>query len=98
MKIVHILKITSRDQNFRRTNVEFMIGSGTQNDLEIMSKEVSHLHAQITCSKGRFFIKDSNSHNGTFVYPKEAMEIPIINSLKLQIGTKFVSFQLEQKS
>ncbi len=57
---------------------EYRIGKNQDNDLTINSNVISRKHAVIFWSEGRYYIKDFDSANGTFVNGKELEEIPLM--------------------
>ncbi|HDT11682.1 MAG TPA: FHA domain-containing protein [bacterium] len=50
-----------------RDGQKLSIGRDISSDVAIVDSKVSRHHAVITCKKGKVFIEDSNSTNGTFI-------------------------------
>lgn len=66
---------------------EIFIGRVRNNDLQIKEKSISRRHILIEKKEGKFFVKDLNSTNGTFVNGKL---IPPDISFEVKAGTPIV--------
>lgn len=82
-----------------KDDVDLSIGRTEQNDVYYPNKVVSSKHATLSYRGGRWFIRDTNSTNGTFVNGTRAtkMELSVgdtvfIMGLKIVIGKNIIAF------
>lgn len=81
-----------------RENTEFSIGRTPQNDICYDNKVVSANHATLAYNSGRWFLRDENSTNGTFVNEKRISQTELhigdtiyIMGMKIVIGKSFIA-------
>lgn len=81
-----------------RTDVDLSIGRNEQNDICFANKVVSSNHAALSHKKGRWFIQDKTSANGTFVNKRKINQeelkigdVVFVMGLKIIIGKSFIA-------
>lgn len=95
--------ITEGRQIFKKylvkEDMDFTIGRTEQNDIFYPNKVVSSKHATLSYRNGKWFIRDENSTNGTFVNGVRATKVELnigdmvfIMGLKIIIGKNIVAF------
>lgn len=79
-------------------DVDLSIGRAGQNDICYLNKVVSLNHASLSCKKGKWWIRDANSTNGTFVNQLRIQEKELsygdtifLMGLKIVIGKSFIA-------
>jgi membrane-bound lytic murein transglycosylase D len=65
----------------------FFIGREDSCELQILSLGISRKHAEVFFEKGRWWIKDLQSANGTFLNGEKIDKMPIGRSTKVDLGT-----------
>ena len=65
----------------------FVIGREDSCELQILSLGISRKHAEVFFEKGRWWIKDLQSANGTFLNGEKIDKIPLGRSTKVELGT-----------
>jgi peptidoglycan lytic transglycosylase D len=65
----------------------FVIGREDSCELQILSLGISRKHAEVYFEKGRWWIKDLQSANGTYLNGEKIDKIPLGRSTKVELGT-----------
>jgi pSer/pThr/pTyr-binding forkhead associated (FHA) protein len=73
------------------------IGRNVKNDIHIDNLSVSKLHARIIKQKGKYYIEDLNSTNGTYLNEKKVSKEMLANSDIITIGKHTLVIILEKK-
>jgi pSer/pThr/pTyr-binding forkhead associated (FHA) protein len=84
-----MLKIVSKDQRFDAIWVvdkQFLIGSGDGNQLILNDPSVSPQHARLIATSDGYLLKDSGSHQGTFVNGQAIQQCPVKAGDQLRLG------------
>ncbi len=85
------IKITvqqeGKDVSERQFRKKFTIGREDSCELQILSLGISRNHAEVYFERGRWWIKDLQSANGTFLNGEKINKIPIGRSTKVELGT-----------
>jgi pSer/pThr/pTyr-binding forkhead associated (FHA) protein len=76
-----------KDVSERQFRKKFTIGRDDSCELQILSLGISRNHAEIYFERGRWWIKDLQSANGTFLNGEKINKIPIGRSTKVELGT-----------
>ena len=76
-----------QDVSERQFRKNFSIGRDDSCELQIMTLGISRRHAEVYFEKGRWWIKDLQSANGTFLNGEKIKKIPIGFSTKVELGT-----------
>jgi membrane-bound lytic murein transglycosylase D len=86
-----LIKVTvqqeGRNPNELQFRKSFFIGREDSCELQILSLGISRKHAEVYFEKGRWWIKDLHSANGTFLNGEKITKIPIGRSTKVDLGT-----------
>lgn len=69
-----------------------VIGRSTEVDMQLNYQTVSGRHAALHLTKGKFFISDLKSSNGTFMYVREPMRLRPDQTVRLRMGRRTVKF------
>lgn len=72
-----------REKQFRK---KFTIGREDDCELQIVSLGISRRHAEVYFEKGRWWIGDLNSANGTYLNGEKIDKVPLGNSTKVVLG------------
>lgn len=72
------------EYEFRKS---FFIGREDSCEVQILSLGVSRKHAEVFFEKGRWWIKDLQSANGTFLNGEKIDKVPLGRSTRLEVGT-----------
>ena len=83
---IYIFSGYGHNQSFELVGNSVFIGRSEENDIQISDMSVSRRHLEIIDKDGRFYIKDLNSQNGTYVNgtqidPDEYVEIKESNPI-----------------
>lgn len=68
-KVIHILRVGSRDPIFRKSDIQFKVGRSKNCDLRIFDNFISNEHSIITLSDGDFYLSSKSisiSHKFSF--------------------------------
>lgn len=76
-----------KDVTEREFRKKFIIGRDDSCELQILSLGISRNHAEVYFEKGRWWIKDLRSANGTFLNGERIGKIPLGRSTKVELGT-----------
>lgn len=68
------------------------IGRSHESDVELQYQTVSGRHAALSYANGVFSIQDLRSSNGTFLYLRKPLRIPVGSTTRIRMGRKTVSF------
>ncbi len=71
---------------FSITNEKVSIGRAEDNDIYLDDPKVSHHHAEIFRIDDRYYLKDCNSTNGTFVNSSPVEQVELKEGDKIKIG------------
>lgn len=69
------------------------IGRSEESDVYILDESISSLHSEIFYKKGRYFVRDLNSKNGTFVNNQPVILAEIHDGDLLTFGTRNFIFK-----
>jgi len=85
-------RLASSRGNYPIQRRQVMIGRETGCDLQVNHPAVSRRHAQITCERGRYYIADIGSHNGTYLNGKRIGSgcVKLGNGDKIHLGSRVV--------
>lgn len=75
----------------------FTVGKNKDNDVVIFDEYVSGYHFKIEFRDGKFFIKDLQSTNGTFLNQHQVVEAALSDNAMIEIGQTKFKFFAEQK-
>ncbi len=75
------------DVSERQFRKRFSIGREDSCELQILSLGISRKHAEVYFEKGRWWIQDLHSANGTFLNGEKINKIPIGRSTKVELGS-----------
>lgn len=64
----------------------FIIGRDIGCEVQVARDGVSRKHAQVFLKKGKWYIKDLGSANGTFVNKKRIQEVPLAEFTEVELG------------
>lgn len=81
------IHLESKDISERQFRKNFTIGRDDNCELQILSLGISRKHAEVYFEKGRWWLKDLHSANGTFLNGEKIDKIPIGRSTKVELGT-----------
>ncbi len=73
-----------RELTFRKT---FIIGRDDSCEIQLFAIGISRRHSEVFFDKGRWWIKDLNSANGTYVNGERIEKIPLGTSTRIQLGS-----------
>lgn len=76
----------------------FSIGKNKENDVVIFDEYVSGYHCKIEFKDSKFFIKDMQSTNGTFLNQQKVLEAYLQDNAVIEIGQTRFHFHLNQKT
>lgn len=62
----------NKGEEFPLDQPQFVIGRAADCDLQVDCSMVSRRHCELTCRDERLYIRDLDSHNGTFVNKEKA--------------------------
>jgi len=79
-----------------RDNME--IGRGNDVDIRIPEQGISRRHCLIFYKNNRFFVRDLESTNGTFLNGAKIEEMVLKHGDKLQLGESTFLFLIEEKT
>jgi pSer/pThr/pTyr-binding forkhead associated (FHA) protein len=91
---VHIMNGPEKDRVYDVKRNPFHIGRAPENDLQINDKSVSRVHLSITQKGNKYFVKDLESRNGTFiegVRVASGMEYEVKEGMPIAVGKTFFS-------
>jgi len=84
------IKVTAQQEGQNPIELQFRkkftVGREDSCELQILSLGISRKHAEVYFEKGRWWIKDLNSANGTFLNGEKINKIPIGSSTKVELG------------
>ncbi|MCL2012212.1 MAG: FHA domain-containing protein [Cystobacterineae bacterium] len=69
------------------------LGRHTQNDIQLLDREVSKLHAIIERRGKLFFLRDLNSSNGSFVNGRKVNELQLADGDEIVLGNSWFIFR-----
>jgi pSer/pThr/pTyr-binding forkhead associated (FHA) protein len=85
------IKVTVHEAEKKKVEYEFKkfftIGRDDSCEVQILSMGISRKHAEVYFQKGRWWIKDLKSANGTFVKGEQISEIPLGKSTRVELGS-----------
>lgn len=73
---------------------QFSIGRGSNADIRIKDPTVSRTHASVQFIEGKWWIRDMNSSNGTFINDKKVSRCQVDRQTKLQLGREGPTLEL----
>ncbi len=73
-----------REFQFRKS---FIIGREDSCEVQVQAMGVSRQHAEVYYEKGRWWIKDLKSANGTYINGEKIEKIPLGSSTRVDLGT-----------
>lgn len=82
-----IVQQEGKDVSERQFRKKFTIGRDDSCELQILSLGISRKHAEVYFEKGRWWIKDLQSANGTFLNGEKIETIPLGRHTKFELGT-----------
>jgi soluble lytic murein transglycosylase-like protein len=84
------IKVTVQESNKKKVTYTFKkyftIGRDDFCEIQVMSMGVSRKHAEVLFEKGRWWIKDLHSANGTFVNGEKVNKFALGKSTKVELG------------
>jgi membrane-bound lytic murein transglycosylase D len=92
--VIVTLQQEGKDPSELQFRKKFGIGREDSCELQILSPGISRRHAEVYYEKGRWWIRDLQSANGTFLNGQKITEIPIGQSTKVVLGTGDASLLL----
>jgi len=69
------------------------VGSGVESDIQIEEEFVSSRHASFYCDKGKYFVTDLDSANGTFVNGRRVTKKGLLDGDKIKLGETNYAFK-----
>jgi pSer/pThr/pTyr-binding forkhead associated (FHA) protein len=85
------LKVTVKEAEKRKAEYEFKkffsIGRDDTCEIQILSMGISRKHAEVYFEKGRWWIKDLKSANGTYVNGEPISKLPLGKSTRVELGS-----------
>ena len=91
MRLIYIIKVNSDETH------TFKIGRQSSNDISINDITVSRTHAFIHFKNNNFYIEDNSSKFGTSVKISSALEIPVKQTVGIQVDRTLLVCRLEEK-
>lgn len=85
-KVSVFLKEGLADQKEWIFERQFSIGRGSNADIRIKDSTVSRFHASVQFIEGKWWIRDMNSSNGTFINDKKVSRCQVDRQTRLQLG------------
>jgi CheY-like chemotaxis protein len=95
MAVLHVIKGISEERSFELYKDVMFIGRAPNNDIQIKDPSISRRHAEIRKQRGKFFIRDLNSQNGTWMRGNQirpGYESEIADGTPIAIGKVILSF------
>ena len=74
-KTIHVL-LSDKHNNPDNADVEYCVGRANEAAVRITDISVSRIHASITYSDGRYFVRDEQAKFGTLMYLREPIPFP----------------------
>ncbi|RQV99984.1 MAG: FHA domain-containing protein [Calditrichaeota bacterium] len=74
----------TRELTFRKT---FTVGRDDSCEIQLFAMGVSRKHAKVYYHKGRWWIEDLNSSNGTYINGEKIEKMPLGTATKVQFGS-----------
>ena len=74
---------------------EFLIGRGEEATMKLRDQSVSSVHCKLVKRKGRVYLYDNNSLNGTFVNGERVRGVPLCDGDLILIGAHVIRFNDE---
>ena len=71
-------------------------GRGDEADVQIKDERMSRQHFVVECRKEKFFVRDLNSTNGTFVNNVAITEVELQPNDRIRSGQTVVVFEMEK--
>jgi len=98
MAYLLIQKGANKDSIFHLREGTVKIGRNPANDLVVPDETVSRSHAEIYLKAGRYYIRDLQSSQGTFVNSlRVSRETPLENDAVIRLGQTEILFRMEEK-
>ncbi|MBW2067107.1 MAG: FHA domain-containing protein [Deltaproteobacteria bacterium] len=94
MTKLYVLAGPDKGRSYEIGDAPVYIGRSPENDIQISDSAISRRHLEITLREGKYFIKDLNSKNGTFVNGKRirpGLDCEISKGASIVIGMSVVS-------
>jgi membrane-bound lytic murein transglycosylase D len=85
--IIVTVQQEGKDPSELQFRKKFIIGREDSCELQILSLGISRRHAEVYFERGRWWIRDLESANGTFLNGEKITELPIGHSTKVVLGT-----------
>ncbi len=89
------IRVIVEEEGIERTDYQFRklfyIGRDESCEIQVNSLGVSRKHAEVSFSRGRWWIKDLKSTNGIFIGGERITRIPLGKSTKVELGYGDVS-------
>lgn len=93
-KVSVFLKQGLADQKEWIFERQFSIGRGSNADIRIEDPTVSRFHASVQFIEGKWWIRDMNSSNGTFINAEKVSRCQLDRQTKLQLGREGPTLEL----
>ena len=93
---VKAIKANTEKSTYSFTKI-FRIGRDEECEIQVKDTSVSRIHAEVYFSEGRWWVRDLNSANGTFVDGKRIDRLPILRNTKIELGAEGPLLSLELK-
>jgi len=82
------------EQKFEIPYREILIGRGSESDIKIQDLKASRKHAVITYYQNKFYIKDLNSKNGTYLNGRKIQTEVLNNGDEIRVGDYIIKFYI----
>ena len=94
MFTIHILNGPEKGRTFDMDRETIFVGRSSANDLRLKDNSISRRHLSVQAKDGKFYVKDLESTNGTFVEGRRIQpgtEVAVTDGVPLAIGNIFLS-------